>query len=248
MKDALIDMVQHINSIGSFEHARITGTDSSTNIEAVDTDKTIILKGKFNDVVPEFQGVLGIGNIGFLNSILNLPDYQENVNITVSRSERNGEDIPTGLIFENDTGSYDHYRFMSIEVLDQVMKSVKFNGAIWNVTVEPSKVAVSQLASFASAYSSTKQEFFTISTEKNNLVFQLGSSDGSNNGGNRIFARNVDGELTQKWSWPISPVLATLKLGMSGICVMNVSDQGVLQITVDSGIGTYNYLFPANSI
>jgi len=50
------------------------------------------------------------------------------------------------------------------------------------------------------------------------------------------------------WSWKITPVLEALKLGMSGTCVMKISDQGVIQIGVDSGIGTYNYLFPASSV
>ena len=243
MKDILLDVVKHINNIGGFEHARITGTSESTELEALDVDKSCILKGTFNEVVPEFEGTIGLGNIGFLHSILNLHDYQEEAKISVMTSERNGETTPSGLTFENNSGSVDRYRFMSKEILDQTMKKVDFKGAKWNVTIEPTKIGVGQFASFASAYSSTKQEIFTIITENNNLVFQLGSFDGNNNGGKRIFARNVDGELTQNWSWKITPVLEALKLGMSGTCVMKVSDQGVLQITVDSGIGTYNYLF-----
>lgn len=248
MKDILLDMVKHINSIGSFEHARITGTDEQTELEAIDPDKSCILQAKFNDVIPEFNGVIGLGNIGFLNSLLNLADYEEETTISVINSRRDGADYPSGLMFENKHGSVDRYRFMSKEILDQTMKSVTFNGAKWNVTVEPTKVGVGQFASFASAYSSTKQELFSITTENNNLVFQLGSSDGNNNGGKRVFARNVDGELEQTWSWKISPVLEALKLGMSGTCVMKISDQGVIQITVDSGIGTYTYLFPASTV
>jgi len=248
MKDILLDVVKHINNIGGFEHARITGTTEVTELEALDVDKSCILKGTFNEVVPEFEGTIGLGNIGFLNSILNLHDYQEESKISVTTSERNGETTPSGLTFENNSGSIDRYRFMSKEILDQTMKKVDFKGAKWNVTLEPTKISVGQFASFASAYSSTKQEIFTIITENNNLVFQLGSFDGNNNGGKRIFARNVDGELTQNWSWRITPVLEALKLGMSGTCVMKVSDQGVLQITVDSGIGTYNYYFPASAV
>jgi hypothetical protein len=248
MKDILLDIVKHINSIGSFEHARIIGTDEQTELEAIDPDKSCILKATFNEVVPEFKGTFGLGNIGFLNSILNLPDYEEEANISFTTGERNGETVATGIMFENKHGSVDRYRFMSNEILAQTMKSVEFKGAKWNVTVEPTKVGVGQFASFTSAYSSTKQELFTITTENNNLIFQLGSSDSNNNGGKRIFARNIDGTLSQMWSWKITPVLEALKLGMSGTCVMKISDQGVIQIGVDSGIGTYNYLFPASSV
>ena len=70
-------------------------------------------------------------------------------------------------------------------------------------------------------------------------------SDGSGHVGKRIFARNVDGELKQNWSWPLHQVLSILKLGMSGACVMNISDQGALQISIDSGLAVYNYILPA---
>jgi len=42
-------------------------------------------------------------------------------------------------------------------------------------------------------------------------------------------------------------VLGILKLGMSGACVMNISDQGALQIAIDSGLATYDYILPAMS-
>ena len=59
------------------------------------------------------------------------------------------------------------------------------------------------------------------------------------------FANNVEGTLNQGWSWPLSQVLANLKLGMSGMCVMQFSDQGALQISIDSGLGKYDYILPA---
>jgi len=32
---------------------------------------------------------------------------------------------------------------------------------------------------------------------------------------------------------------------MSGMCVMQFSDQGALQISIDSGLGKYDYILPA---
>ena len=63
--------------------------------------------------------------------------------------------------------------------------------------------------------------------------------------GRRVFANNIEGKLTEGWSWPLNQVLSILKLGMSGICVVQISDQGALQIIIDSGIGAYNYILPA---
>jgi len=46
----------------------------------------------------------------------------------------------------------------------------------------------------------------------------------------------------------LAQVLSILKLGMSGACVMQISKRGALQISVDSGIGQYNYILPALTV
>ena len=133
---------------------------------------------------------------------------------------------------------------MSKEVVEQQLKTVTFRGVNWNVSFEPSKVAVQELAQIAGIYINIEPTF-SVRTENGNLVVGVGTDDGNGHAGKRIFARNVDGELKQHWSWPLHQVLAILKLGMSGACVMNISDQGALQISIDSGLAVYNYILPA---
>ena len=75
----------------------------------------------------------------------------------------------------------------------------------------------------------------------------VGAPDGSFTG-KRTFAQNVNGELNEGYAWPLAQVLAILKLGMSGTCVMQISSRGALQISVDSGIGKYDYILPALTV
>ena len=133
---------------------------------------------------------------------------------------------------------------MSKEVVDQQLKTVKFRGVNWNVSFEPTKQSVQELAQIANIYVNIEPTF-SVRTENGNVVIGVGTDDGSGHVGKRIFARNVTGELKQHWSWPLHQVLAILKLGMSGACVMNISDQGALQIAIDSGLATYDYILPA---
>ena len=79
------------------------------------------------------------------------------------------------------------------------------------------------------------------------LVVTVGAADGSYTG-KRIFATNVNGTLSQGYAWPLSQVLAILKLGMSSSCVMQISARGALQISVDSGIAKYDYILPALTV
>ena len=133
---------------------------------------------------------------------------------------------------------------MSKEVVEQQLKTVKFRGVNWNVSFEPSKQSVQELAQIAGIYS-TIEPTFSVRTDNGNVVIGVGTDDGSGHVGKRIFARNIEGELKQNWSWPLHQVLGILKLGMSGACVMNISDQGALQISIDSGLATYDYILPA---
>ena len=88
---------------------------------------------------------------------------------------------------------------------------------------------------------------FTVKTEDGDLIITVGAADGSFTG-KRTFAKNVDGEIKEGFAWPLSQVLAILKLGMSGSCVMQISSKGALQISVDSGIGQYDYILPAQTV
>jgi hypothetical protein len=228
MKDVVLDIVKHTAGLGFIENIKVTGTNDSTKLEAMDPDRTVILNAQLHAPAGDMVGEFGMGNLGFLNGVSNLPNYKDDgATVEVTRRERNGEDHPESLIFKDPEGNKDQYRFMSKQIVEQTMKTVTFKGASWNVTIEPAKAKVTELQQVASIYGSIEP------------TFNGGLS------GRRTFARNVDGELTAGWSWPLSQVLSILKLGMSGGCVMKFSDQGALQIDVDSGIATYSYVLPA---
>ena len=245
MKDILLDLVDHTAGLGFIENVKVIGTDAETTFEAMDPDRTVILNAKAHNPIPEFVGEFGMGNLGFLNGIVNLDSYKvDEATINVNNRERNSEQVLESLTFEDQYGNTDQYRFMSKEVVDQQLKTVKFRGVNWNVSFEPSKQSVQELAQIASIYVNIEPTF-SVRTENGNVVIGVGTDDGSGHVGKRIFARNVAGELKQHWSWPLHQVLAILKLGMSGACVMNISDQGALQIAIDSGLATYDYILPA---
>ena len=63
--------------------------------------------------------------------------------------------------------------------------------------------------------------------------------------GEFIFATGITGQLKNEWAWPVQQTLAILSL--DGDKVMKFSDQGAMQINVDSGLATYEYILPAQS-
>jgi hypothetical protein len=180
--------------------------------------------------------------LGLLSSLTKLSNYQEpGATIEVQRSERQGEDLPTTLVFKDTGGGKDQYRFMSKKIVDEAMRVATFKGASWDVQVQPTQRRVSQLAEVSAIYSGVDPAF-SVKTEDGNLVFEVGSTEGGVIG-RRVFADNVGGSLSSQWQFPLSQFLAIIKLG--GTILVSFSNQGACQIEVDSGIGIYKYIMPA---
>jgi hypothetical protein len=246
-RDVVQDIVKHTAGLGFITSVKVTGTDSETLLAAMDSDRTVILQAKLHNAVPEFSGEFGLGNLGFLNGVSSLANYQaDDATVDVVTRERNGVTVPDHLLFKDAGGNTDQYRFMSKEIVEQTLQTVTFKGVEWDVTFAPTKAKVSELQQVASIYGGIEPNF-TVKTQDGNLVVTVGASDGSFTG-KRTFATNVDGELNEGYAWPLAQVLSILKLGMSGACVMQISKKGALMISVDSGIGKYDYILPALTV
>ena len=242
MKDHLLDIVQHTHGLGNIDLIKITGTESGTQLEAIAEDRSVILQAKFKGIVGEFVGTFGMPNLGKLNTILNIPEYKEDANITVSKQDKEGVQIPVGVHFENKTGDFKNdYRFMSSEIVNDKLRSVKMKPVTWNVDIVPTVNSIQRLRFQASANS--EENNFVVKTENNDLKVYFG--DHSSHAGNFVFQSGVSGKLTKAWNWPVGVVISILSL--PGDKTFKISDEGVAMITVDSGIAEYNYILPAQT-
>lgn len=246
-RDIVQDIVKHTAGLGFITSVKVTGTDESTTLDAMDADRTVILQAKLHNTVEEFNGEFGLGNLGFLAGVTALGNYQtDDATVDVVARDRNGVSSPDHLMFRDAEGNTDQYRFMSKEIIEQTLQTVKFKGVEWDVTLEPTKAKVNELQQVAGIYGGIEPNF-TVKTEGSDLIVTVGAADGSFTG-KRTFAQNVNGEITEGYAWPLAQVLAILKLGMSGTCVMQISKKGALMISVDSGIGKYDYILPALTV
>ncbi|MBA87821.1 MAG: hypothetical protein CMB16_00960 [Euryarchaeota archaeon] len=241
MKDVLQDIVAHTHSLGFLSLVKISN-EEQTKIESMAEDRSVILNANTNSKVNEFDGVFGMPNLDKLALHLKCPEYQKDAKLNVVTAERNGKTVPTHIHFENAGGDFKNdYRFMSTEIINEKLKSVKFKGTAWEVEFEPSIASVQRFKLQAAAH--TEETVFTVKTENNNLVFYFG--DANSHAGSFIFQSNVDKELQNAWSWPIQQVMSILNL--DGKVTLAISDAGAMQITVDSGIAQYNYILPAQT-
>ena len=243
MKDHLLDIVQHTHGLGNITLVKIVGTDSDTSLQAVSEDRSVILQAKFKGPIAEFIGTFGMPNLGKLQTVLNIPEYKEDAEITVNKQDRNGEQVPVGIHFENKGGDFKNdYRFMSSEIFTEEMKkTIKMRSVNWVVDIVPTVASIQRLKFQAGANS--EENNFIAKTENGDLKFYFG--DHSSHAGNFTFQSGVSGKLSKSWAWPVAAVISILSL--PGDKTFKISDEGVAMITVDSGIADYNYLLPAQT-
>jgi len=241
MKDILQDVVAHTHALGFLSLVKVTNDDNTT-IESMAEDRSVILSGTTHSPVAEFTGTFGMPNLDKLALHLKNPEYQKDAKINVVQAERNGENVPTHIHFENTAGDFENdYRFMNKAIIEEKLKTVKFKGANWNVTFAPAIASITRMKLQSAAHA--EEPVFNVKTEGENLVFSFG--DASTHAGSFTFQHEVGGTLTHTWSWPVSQVQAILSL--DGDKTMSISDQGAMQISIDSGLAKYDYILPAQS-
>ena len=244
MKDILQDIVKHTHSLGFLDIVKITGSDKETTLDSMAEDRSVIMQGEITSPVAEFEGTFGMPQLGKLDIHLKCPEYKEKAKITVLKGTRNSTEVPTGIHFENEKGDFKNdYRFMNAEIINEKLKTVKFKGVKWDVEIEPTVASV-QRFNFQSI-ANTEHNSFVVRTENNNLVFTFG--DQASHGGEFIFAGDVKGTLNKGWSWPVAQVLQILKLSDSAKVMLHFSNEGAMMVTVDSGLGKYQYIIPAQA-
>ena len=246
MRDILLDIVKHTHSLGFIQAVKIDGNDGSeTNIEAMDDDRSVVLKGKLHNAVQDFKGVIGLGKLGVLSGYLNFDGYSDaQSKIGVVKRERNGEQVAEELQFDSPKGYSANYRFMVSQLIEEKLKTVKFKGVNWDLTIQPTQQNLKDLSYFAGVMGSVESTF-VAKTDGTDLKFYIG--DGSNDRVEIPFASNVSASLKKGWAWPLAQTLSILKLSDTSNASISFSEQGAMKITIDSGIGLYAYILPART-
>jgi hypothetical protein len=239
MIDNLKDLIVHTHDLGCIDLVKITGTDTATSLEGLAEDRSVVIKATFHQPVPEFKGTFGMPTMATLKTIMGIEEYANDGIISITQ---NAEGMPASMNFINKVGDFTNdYRFMTKEVVEEQLKTVKFMGVDWHVELEPNVAAIARLGYQAAA--NPTETTFLAKTEDGNLVFYFG--DHSTHAGNFIFAHDVVGDLKRSWLWPISHVINILNL--PGDKVLRFSDDGAAQIIVDSGLAEYTYILPAQT-
>jgi hypothetical protein len=245
MRDYLLDIVKHINGLGGVDYIKVVGDENTTSIHGFDKEtKTVILDVEFKTPIADFVGTFGMPNLDRLNNILNIPVYAEDAKITIAKqADDQGNLLPSGVNFEGKDGDFKNtYRFMTTTVINDLLpKKAIMKPVPWHVEIQPTAAAIQKLRFQSSVHSDSTA--FSTTTKNGNLEISFG--DHSSHAGSFVFAAGVSGSLTRAQQWPVG-VINTI-LSLSGDKIMRISNDGVMEITVDSGLAVYHYKMPAQT-
>lgn len=242
MKDYLLDLIQHTSGLGVIELVKVNGTANETKVAAVADDRTVVVYGTFKTPIAGFDGTFGLPNLSKLKTILSFDDYGEDSSINITREIKDGEDVPASIHFETANKDFvNDYRLMGKKAVEDRVPVVTFKGANWNVEFEPTVAGIMRLKKQASANS--EELNFRTKTENGDLKIYFG--DPGTHSGNFVFHQGVTGALSRPWQWPVKVFLAIMDL--PGDKVVRIADDGVVEITFDSGLATWQYMLPALS-
>jgi|TARA_R110000868_G_scaffold190394_1_gene434048 hypothetical protein len=244
MKDILKDIVDHTQNLGFLTTVKVSGEESETTMFSMADDRSVIMEAKTHNPYPDMLGTFGMPQLQKLKYLLDGSEYKTDAKISVTTGVRNEQTIPTGIKFENATGDFKNdYKFMLMEIINEKMKTVKFRGVKWDVEVVPSLAGVQRFNFQAGANS--EHPTFLAKTEDGNLKFIFG--DAGSHGGEFVFATDTIGTLDRGWTWPVASILAILKIADVNNTKMSLSNEGAIQIELDSGLATYKYIIPAQA-
>ena len=237
------EVLKHTHDLGLFELVKLKGTENETTIESVSSDKSVILMGKVNNHIPEFnEQVLGLSRMSILRGFMNYFNDKDNTKVSVVSEIRNSKSVPTEANFKDKNGTEASYRFMLAAVVEQQLKDITFLGAKFDVNFVPTLKNIKDLTQFNSilgAYDAT----VVPRIEDGNLYFYIG--DGASDRSRIMMSAGVKGELRHDYTWSIDTLLKVFKLIESADAVVSINNNGLMQVQVVSASGEYTYYFPA---
>jgi hypothetical protein len=243
LRDSLKDIIKYTHGLGFINMVKLIGDNTTTKVEAIDDDKTVVLYGTLYQPIAELEATIGLSRIAVLKGYLEYAPFEcDKSKLAIITQERAGVEVPVELSFDSGAKHVANYRFMSEDMANEQIKVPPFRGVKWNVSITPSKATIRDLVYFNSILGSFESTF-TVSTKDDTLYFSIGS--GPTDRSTIPFATNITGSMAHQWSWPLAQVISILKLSDAAECTMSFSDQGALRIELDSGVGKYEYILPA---
>ena len=240
MLDILRDLVRASSGM-KFEVIKVTATDDKTTFEAMNPERSAIMKATSKVVLPpEFNGTYGLSNLSILAGILGMSTMKTDATVELVNNSA-GE--PVEMKFAS-SGASAVYRMMAEA---NIPKQPNFHTPEWDVTIEPTKMSYVNFKEQASVFGSVGGNKVTPRVANGSLMFDIGDAKAANH--HTSFAiSDCAGSLNSSYKYENDLTLTAMALASSSASIsLNLSSKGVMQVTVDTGLLEIDFIFPGHS-
>lgn len=242
MLDILKDIAAHISPLGTLEMVRVKQMGEHVEITGIEADQKFVLVAKTKDKLDDIEDDFGMSNFGRLNYLLTNPEYRKNPKIEIKREQRKGSIVPVKIEFASEDGDFKNvYNFVGSDILKVKVKEFQSQQPKWTFKFTPSVTAIDRFKGMSGAF--TKEPVFRLVLDKEKLIVSFGDENTDN--GSFVFHKDVDKQIDSNSFWPAS-VFSTI-LTLDGTKTMSLSNDGMIKISVDSGLIAYEFMILAQS-
>lgn len=239
-REVIQEVIKKIHGVA--ETIKVTGTATDTKFEAVDADKTVIIKAALKTPEPELLGECGLSQLSTLASCLNHAQFKTtDATMTLVRKTRDGKEAVEAIEFKDAAGYGATYRTMAANLVGEQVAVADIK---WDVSFTPTKSKVQEFTALA-GFMSEFDQFFSVKTQDGKLIATFGEEGSSTNHGAMVLVDEIVGDLRAGLLWPIAQFQSILKMGDGADYTVGISGRGALQVEVSTENATYRYIMPA---
>ena len=239
MLDILKDIAAHVSPL-TVDTVRVKQAGDHVEFTGFGADQHYVLMARTKEKLDYIESDFGIANFARLNYLLTNPEYRKNSKIEIKKEQRKGGVIPVKIEFTNEDDDFINvYNFVSTEVVK--IKVHEFETALpkWTFTFTPSITSIDRFKGMAGAFA--KEPFFRLVLDNEKLAVVFG--DSNTDSGYFVFHKDVDKKVDSNSFWP-SQVFTSI-LSLDGTKTISLSNDGMIKITVDSGLIVYDFMIVA---
>lgn len=238
MREELLDIIEHTYDLKLLDKVLVTSDDKETVIQSMDAGRSIVMKGTLNAPIEDLKGQFGMGNLDQLKGLCLSTSFKtDDSKITVKRKSQGSETFPEQFIFSGPNAKM-NYRCMLASAIDP---QPNFRGSEWDVDITLAKGSIIEFSDLCNIMKS--EQFMYVELDEKTLKFYIGSPDSSENGGMVEMAHNVSGELKNIFQWKIQHFLSICRLAKGDVS-LRILSRGLINISMDSDYGSYEYYLP----
>lgn len=246
IKDYLKDLTNHIAPLGSgtFENLRVDGRDQNNiKFQTTGKDRQIVIFAKTKAPISEIDDLFGIPNITQLKAILDLSEYQEDVEVLINKKKTSdGSEIPYEVHFATSSKDVENnFRLQSKQVIESKESESNLKVKNWPVEFLPESNNIKRLQEQAAVHS--EEIAVELIADGGKIVGTIG--DSNNHNAKFVFHSSIkdDGKRYRVIA-PIAALLGVLRI--AGEKTVYIGDLGI-RVVIDSGLIEYDYIIPSLS-